>query len=315
MNLVYTTVLLLLTSSALLAQVSPIIKTRTTYSLRDTVGIDFNDSSQIAKYVWFKAEYNRSGKPIKEIDYPFPHNPTMYLTTKITTYQYVEDSTKVFVYDGSNELVSGISTYSKRNEMFSKTVNYGTLNSSYYKSLDTTLITEVTHDSLNNIVTVLHMKVKGNRIDTTRTYQYPITSIVDSAVLARRLQTRIVPMDTIRTSTLLQYGHFRIVSGDTVYTLIEKVLKIDSVTSLIESLEIVLKQGHHVYSRTISTSNKGRIVNSEFQRLENKTWQTAFKMYYEYDHFNNMTLQIRDDYREGKFSYRFVTYIEFEYYD
>ena len=315
MKSVYTGILFTLLTSILLAQDSIKIKSSTSYSMQDTTGISFRDSNEIAKYIWNTKEYDRNGNLTKETQFPFPHNPTFYKTTEVSYYQYSQDSTIIHTYTGLNELVSKKFTYSKNRQRYTKTINYGILNSSDYKKLDTIDITEVTYDSVNNLVFVIQLKEKNNHIDTIRKYHRQMIPPVDSTFFVQRSSRRIAATDTLRTSNLCFYGLFTIFSEDTVFAFYKQIIKIDSVSNQIEAIRIDLSQDSQIISKTCYETRNDLIVNLEKQKLIKNKWQIFYKEYNEYDNHNNRTLHLRDDYRNGQFSYRFVTYTEYEYYN
>ena len=289
------------------------IKTCTTYSLNDTTAIDLDDTTEIKKYLWNKKYYNREGKLTEEVEFPFPHNSS-FTTTKITTKDYIQDTTITYVYTGTRDKVSETFSYSNSAQNFTRTINYATLTMDSYRKLDRTYIVEVTQDSLNNLVTVIQMYEDGADADTIRSYQYPMAPS-NTESLGQPPAKYLVPMDTLRSTALSVYGYFLISSQDTTYTYHKKEIKIDDTTKLIEILEIKIDNEIPMISKKSYLLNNGHIQNSNKAWLVNNKWSTAYNEYNEYDHYGNKTLGIRDDYRDGVFSYRFVTYTKYEYYD
>lgn len=289
------------------------IKTSTTYSLKDTTAIDLDDTTEIKKYLWNKKYYNREGKLTEEIEFPFPHNSS-YTTTKITTIDYAQDTTITYVYTGTRDKVSETFSYSNSGQNFTRTVHYASLTSDSYRKLDSTYIVEVTRDSLNNLVTVIQMYDDSGDLDTILSYQYPMASS-NTVSLDQRPAKYLVPMDTLRSTALSVYGSFLISSQDTMYTYHKKEIRIDATTKLIEILEINSENEFPIISKTTYLLNNGHIENLTKALFVNHKWSNAYCEYKEYDHYGNETLVIRDDYRDGIFSYRFVTYTKYEYYD
>lgn len=286
---------------------APAIKTLTAYSFKDTTGIDLNDSLQISKYILTKKSYDKAGRLIQDIEFPFPHNPS-YRTTRITSYEYKGDTTFTTILAGyePDQLASETITirYPGKGQ-FSKTINYASLNSPSFRKLDEKLIVITEHDSIDNLIKVTQLKGLGSRFDTIRSYERPLQMNMEAP------SRSTMQIDSAAFQNVKTYGYVKTIDGAVARvsftreeqtgenTQSEQRLSIDAETNRIRKTEMARENG-------LIT----RIVEYEFAR---ERWQTLTKETYAYNAFGHLLLKTRDSYSEGVFNYRFYTYYEYEY--
>ena len=284
------------------------IKNVTIYSLKDTAGIDLKDSLQMCKWKQYKRSYDIKGRLVQEILFPFPHNP-LVRTTKIIENQYLGDTLISKVLNGKHDLVSETICINKRNFRECKTIHYGSLNSSFYKELENNYIVLTTKDTINNISKLIKLVENEGKLDTLKIDEKPIFRKQKNASIE---SSKLIRFDTLDYSNLKLYGFCEVNQNDTLSITYVQELKINNESKLVEWLTIN-NQTHKIDKTETYWQNKLVKEKVNYELIDG-TWNIMVKIVNAYNSNSDMLMKIRDDYRDGLFSYRFVTYFNYEYY-
>jgi len=293
------------------AQGKPKIKTITTYTLKDTLGVDFNDLTSIEKWKYFYKEYDIKGRITKNITYPFPFNPTSYIG-KMEITKYVCDTfiQKVLTFD--SQLVSEIICINKPNFRNCKSTNYGYLTYSEFMKYPYIDISLIENDTLMNNSKTIRMNNLEGKVDTIYIKEDLIVKkISDYQDTINRLES-FERFDTIRNGNLVQTGYVVKKNNELTKTYHRQELTLNDQIKFRYSIYI-----DHEKEQTRKTDliyQFGNIISQIEQNFEDNEWKirSIEKNIYNVD--RTKKINIRDDYNNGVFAYRFVYYDIYEYF-
>ncbi|HLO55518.1 MAG TPA: hypothetical protein VK169_14585 [Saprospiraceae bacterium] len=293
------------------AQDIPKIKTITTYILKDTLGVDFNDLTSIDRWKRYFKEYDIEGRVIKNITYPFPFNPTSYIG-KMEITKYVCDTfiQKVLTFD--SQLVSEIICINKPNFRNCKSTNYGHLTSFEFIKYPFMDIILKEHDTLRNYSKEIRLSILAEKIDTTYITEGLIVKkrSVEQDSIDKLVTFEI--FDTIRNGNLLQTGYVVKMNNEPKNAYHSQEITLNDQIKFRYSIYIDYEKEQTRKNDLIYQF--GNIISKIEQNFENSEWKirTIEKNIYNAD--RTKKINIRDDFSNGVFAYRFVYYDIYEYF-
>ena len=286
------------------------IKEMRIYSLKDTIGIDFQNNDELKPWIWYKKKFKPNGKLVEEINYPFPHNP-MYSTTKITRTEERGDTIISTILNGKNEIASQSICVTKNKIRSCTHYRVATLNTSSFTKLEKPYILISTQDSIKNLRKNISIQVDGIRHDTLRTMENPLVyQMIDTNKVNPIIKSHKI--DTIVINGLTVFGHLITQDQDTTELGYFSELKLNNNTSVRSKL-FINKENNSIFKNETIWENDLSMHTIAYRYI-NSQWQINYIIKHQYNEYSDQILKIRDDYRDGKFSYRYVTYFEYEYY-
>lgn len=214
----------------------------------------------MSNWKWYKKSYNKSGKLVQEIQYPFPHNP-LNGTTKIIENQYIGDTLISKVLNGKNDLVSETICINGSGIQDCKTINYGSLNNSSYKKLEKKYMVITKNDTIINLSKVIQLTEIGNQVDTLKNYEKPIFREQNKDSIENYKSIEYVKFDTINYSNLILYGFLKVRQNDTLSITYIQEIDINRETKFVERLTINYEQTRTDKSDTFW--QKGKVFSSK----------------------------------------------------
>lgn len=295
----------------ILAQGKAKIKTITTYSLNDTLGVDFNDLISIDKWKHYYKEYDIEGNIIKDITYPFPFNPTSYIgEMKITKYICDTLIQKVLTLD--SQLVSEIICVNKPNFRKCKSTYYGNLTYSEFIKYPYKNVILMEHDTLGNYSKEIRISILEEKIDTAYIREGLIVKKRSAQQDSIDSLESFERFDTIRNGNLVQTGYIVKKNNELIQTYHRQEITLNDQIKLLNTTYIDYEKNQT--RKTDLIVQFGNVISKIEQEFENSEWKirSIEKNIYNVD--RTKKVNIRDDFRNGVFAYRFVHYDIYEYF-
>jgi len=301
------TIILVLVFQVCYSQKKNIIRESLIYSLKDTIGVDFSNINDIEKWIWYKRSYDFSGNLLEEISYPFPHNPS-YKITKIKRIEEKGDTIITTILNGDEIVASQTKCYQKNKIRTCVSRHYALLNSSSFSELNPYFITRTVQDSIRNESQIITVSTDGIVYDTLKNIKQPLTNRNDQNEIFDFIKT-----DSIKNKDFNSFGYIYLKENDTLAISSTIIFNYDENFKVQENIYFDLENNSK--RKTITTFQNELVVKKENYNLTSGGWEISNITSNEYNQKGDIELKIRDDYRVGKWSYRYVTYSKHKYYE
>ena len=292
------------------SQEKPTIMESTIYSLKDTVGVNFSEKHEMEKWLWYKRNYDQTGKLIEEIFYPFPHNPSSYITTKIKRIEEKGDTIITTILSGEQKIASQTKCYQKNKLRKCVSYKYASLTSSYFKKLDPYYITTNIQDSIKNKKIHITVSTDGIAHDTIK---YIMQPLINKSKPNYHQQVEFIKTYSINHKAFNSYGYIIANNDDTLCISSTIEYAFDVYNEVRENIYFDLENNSK--RKTVTTFQNDLVKAETKYYLTSEGWEISNITTKEYNQNSDIKLKIRDDYRNGEFSYRYVTYFEYKYYE
>ena len=291
----------------------PGLKSVSQYLLKDSTNLFNLNQDELKKYIRNSRYYDKEGRLVKEIAYPFRDAENKELTKK-TSKIYTGDTTYVTITNGFNKKVSKskyVTDDEKNIESFRK--QYASLNSSFYTPLEEAWYIYSKSDSAGFVSQITRTKLK-DPLDTLSHVFTDTNPVLDIPMKRESIYHDPDILNNVRYSFLSNYGYVKTnLQGDTTEVHYSNKIIQDSSFAILERLTIDLEKDR--LRKEISSLEDDKVFKKEAYELISGEWIPQYKVWNQYNERNDIVIKIRDDYREGIFSYRFVNYTIYEYYE
>ncbi len=293
------------------AQDIPKVKSITSYILKDTLGVNFNDLTSIEKWKNYYKEYDTKGRITKNITYPFPFNPTSYIG-KMEITKYVSDTFLQKVLTLDSQLVSEFIIIDEPNFRKGKSIYYGHLSGSEFVKYPYIDIILIENDTLMNYSKTIRINNLEVKVDTIYIKEDLIVKkIGDYQDSINKLES-FERFDTIRNGNLVQTGYVVKMNNEPKYTHHRQEIALNDQIKFRYSIYIDYEKEQT--RKTDLIYQFGNIISKIEQNFENNDWQIRSIEKNIYNENRTKKISIRDDFSNGVFAYKFVYYDIYEYF-